>query len=160
MVLESVEKLSDDAGPSGSGTLPTREEPTAKAKPKATPKTTAKAKPKAKSSGNKPKKNEQDAAKGSRDELETEKETEGTPKTEQKKPKQPKSPPMKRPASSSGSSAKVLKRPSKMDADRVSAGKSMYKRDGVWSVKYNGAEVVRVFRLHLGCFTGRFKQCL
>lgn len=159
MPLDSVESLSDDDVPTTSVALPTarEEQPTAKAKSK------PKATPKAKSSKDKPQKKtvpkpvKKEEAKGSKDEPETE--TEEKPEIPKKKPG-PKSQPLKRPASSAASSAPVLKRPSAMrDPNRVSAGKSLYKRDGVWSIKFNGSEVVRVFRLHLGCFIERWKPC-
>lgn len=49
-------------------------------------------------------------------------------------------PPMKKPAGKTKLNKRDL---------GFSAGKSMYKRDGVWSIKLNAREVIRVLRLHL-----------
>ena len=51
---------------------------------------------------------------------------------------------LKRPASKLAS-----EQPMKKPAKAVRAGKSMYKRDGVWSIKLNDKEVCRVIGLHL-----------
>ena len=76
-----------------------------------------------------------------------------TLKGDEKKPPNAKS--MKRPASAgSGASQPAMKRPAAAKSNakkpkKVSAGKSLYKRDGVWSVKFNQKEVVRVLWMHL-----------
>ena len=71
-----------------------------------------------------------------------------TPQSKDKStPKPATKPPLKRPASAASScrDAPVMKRPAgrTKDPDFVSAGKSMYKKNGVWSVKLRGKEVVR-----------------
>ena len=58
-----------------------------------------------------------------------------------------KGPVLNRPASSAGS-APAMKKPAK-DPDAVSVCTSLYKRDGVWSVKLNQKEVLRAQWLHV-----------
>ena len=84
--------------------------------------------------------------------------TKGKGGKDQKKPKAaPKAAPkakqtaLKRPAGALSSPSKgdpaSLKRPASKvvkDADRVSVCKSLYKRNGVWSLKLNQKEVIRV----------------
>lgn len=54
------------------------------------------------------------------------------------------------PVTASESREPALKKPAGRKKD-VRANKSEYKRDGVWSVKLNEKEVIRVFRLQLAC---------
>jgi hypothetical protein len=81
--------------------------------------------------------------------------SEASPKAATKSQPKPKGVPkakgLKRPASASGSAGSAMKRPAskQKDPDHVSAGKSMYKKNGVWCIKLSGKEVVRVFWLHL-----------
>lgn len=81
--------------------------------------------------------------------------SEASPKAATKSQPKPKGVPkakgLKRPASASGSAGSAMKRPAskQKDPDHVSAGKCMYKKNGVWCIKLSGKEVVRVFWLHL-----------
>lgn len=60
---------------------------------------------------------------------------------------------LQRPAAASPSSGPgILKKPAaEPTGDKVSAGKSQYKSNGIWCIKLNGKEVVRAFRLQLVC---------
>lgn len=139
MPLPPVDELSDDSA--SKAAIKSPEKPTAPAKPKSKPEKPPKQNPKEK------------AAKVEKKPAMSEK----PQKTE--KPKAAptgKSAPMKRPAA--GNSAGVAdpangppqKKPAcaSKDSDRLSVCKSLYKRNGIWSVKLNGKEVIRVICMH------------
>ncbi len=153
MPLPSIDMLSDDEQ------QPPPVIPAATPKPKAT---AAKNKAKAKA-----KKTETETA-GKQSELDSKKDNSEKKEKKQKGTKEPNAKPkpkakaaLKRPAASSGKAAShgadadpepPMKKPAgkEQPAERLSVCKSLYKRDGVWSIKLNSKEVIRVIGLHLG----------
>lgn len=130
MVLEDIDKLSDDSGENGPKDRPTGNSPKPSASPtKKLPK--AKGKPKAK----------------------------GSPKVKTTKPSEPEPSAkavLKRPSAAAPASAGTTVSPSKLvikrpagrakDPDHVSASKSRYKNG--YTIKLFGKEVIRVSKLH------------
>ena len=129
MVLEPVNELSDDnAASPGRGP---EADPKAKAKAKGTPKPKPKKEPK-------------------------KKEVQKEPKTPEKSDVGSTTQVMKRPAGASASSpkAKVTKKKpaaevGKSKSKEISVTKGYYKRDGVYELKVNGSQVLKVFRLQV-----------
>lgn len=79
------------------------------------------------------------------------------PKTKAEPRKRPAASPAsakEQPGDPSKADAPAMKKPATREKKDVRVSKSEYKRDGVWSVKLNEKEVVRVFGLQLACLGG------
>ena len=145
MTLQNVDELSDDQ-PCSPPAKATASTPAAGLKPD--PKVNKSLKPKkgAATGNKKHEARKKDDSKAKKSEIEPK------PKTKAAQPKAT----MKRPAASCGSDSAAKKRPSaavvpaeegppKTKVKEATANKYIYHRDGVWGVKYNKVELVRVW---------------